>query len=57
MAQNRPTQRAPDWWESPRFQAGFWLGVGSGKAACSRLAHQRVTPTVSPFAISILWML
>jgi len=46
MAQNRPTQRAPDWWESPRFQAGFWLGVGSGKAACSRLAHQRVTPTV-----------
>jgi len=43
-----PTQRAPDWWESPRFQAVYWLGVGSGKVAISRPAHQRVTPVVSP---------
>jgi len=43
----RLTMRAPDWWESARFQAGFWLEVGSGKAALSRPAHQRVTPTVS----------
>ncbi len=26
-----PTQRAPDGWESPRFQAVFWLQAGSGK--------------------------
>jgi hypothetical protein len=29
----RPTPRAPDGWESPRFQAGFWLGAGSSKVA------------------------
>jgi len=36
-AQCRPTQRAPDWWESARFQAVF----------LPRPAHQRVTPAVS----------
>ena len=41
-----PTQRAPDWWESARFQAFAWLEVGSGKMALSRPAHQRVTHTV-----------
>jgi len=30
---SRPTQRAPDGWESPRFQAGFWLEAGSVKVA------------------------
>ncbi len=39
-------QRAPDGWESPRFLAGFWLQVGSGKAALSSPAHPRVTSTV-----------
>ncbi len=42
----RLTQRAPDGWESPRFQAVFWLEVGSVKMALSRPAHQRVTHTV-----------
>ena len=46
----RPTQRAPDWWESARFHlclrqgAGrhfAWLEVGSGKAALSCPTHQR----------------
>jgi len=23
LLESRPTQRAPDWWESPRFQAFF----------------------------------
>jgi len=36
----------PDWWESARFQAVFWLKVGSVKVALSRPAHQRVTPAV-----------
>jgi hypothetical protein len=27
----RPTQRAPDWWESARFQAGSWLQADSVK--------------------------
>jgi hypothetical protein len=40
------TMRAPDWWESARFQAVSWLEVGSGKMAFSRPAHQRVTPAV-----------
>jgi hypothetical protein len=40
------TQRAPDGWESPRFQAGFWLQAGSGKVAFSRPAHPRVTQAV-----------
>ena len=26
LSQNSPTQRAPDGWESPRFQAGFVAG-------------------------------
>jgi hypothetical protein len=38
--------RAPDGWESPRFQAGFWLEVDSAKVAFSRPAHPRVTHTV-----------
>jgi len=45
-AQAHPTKRAPDWWDSPRFQAVFWLEAGSGKAALSRPAHQRVTQAV-----------
>ncbi len=28
-----PTPRAPDGWESPRFQAGFWLEADSTKVA------------------------
>jgi len=46
IAKSRPTQRAPDWWESARFQAVFLAQGGSGKMAWSRLTHQRVTPTV-----------
>jgi len=42
----RLTQRAPDWWESARFQVVSWLEVGSGKVALSRPAHQRVTQAV-----------
>ena len=38
--------RAPDWWESPRFQAFAWLQAGSDKTAISRPAHQRVTLAV-----------
>ncbi len=50
MVPNRcPTQRAPDGWESPRFQAVFWLEVGPVKTALSRPAHQRVTHTVGQF--------
>ncbi len=33
MIEGCPTQRAPDGWESARFQAVSWLEVGSGKAA------------------------
>ena len=44
-----PTQRAPDGWESPRFQAGFWLEVGSGKMVLSRPTHPRVTQAVGQF--------
>jgi len=40
------TQRAPDWWESARFQAVCVAQAGSAKAALSRLTHQRVTHTV-----------
>jgi hypothetical protein len=40
------TQRAPDGWESARFQTGFWLKFGPGKAAFSPPAHPRVTLTV-----------
>jgi hypothetical protein len=47
---SRPTQRAPDGWDSPRFQACFWLEVGSGKVASPRPAHPRVTHTVSPLS-------
>jgi len=43
------TMRAPDWWDSARFQAVWRLEVGSGKMALSRPAHQRVTPTVGQF--------
>jgi hypothetical protein len=45
-----PTKRAPDGWESPRFQAVFWLKAGSVKVAFSYPAHPRVTLPVSlPF--------
>jgi hypothetical protein len=47
MTKSVPTQRAPDGWESPRFQAGFWLEAGSVKTALSRPAHPRVTQPVS----------
>ena len=36
--------------ESPRFQAGFWLEVGSVTMASSRPAHPRVTQAVGRFA-------
>jgi hypothetical protein len=49
----RPTQRAPDGWESPRFQAGFWLEAGSSKTALSHPAHPRVTLTVGRWAWTI----
>jgi hypothetical protein len=41
-----PTQRAPDGWDSPRFQAVSLAQAGSVKAALSRPTYQRVTPTV-----------
>jgi hypothetical protein len=44
--ENGLTQRAPDGWESPRFQAGCWLEVGSAEMALSHPAHPRVTHTV-----------
>jgi len=37
---------APDWWESARFQAVFWLQADSVKVALPRPAHQRVTQAV-----------
>ncbi len=40
------TQRAPDGWESPRFQAVSLAQAGSVKAALSRPTHPRVTLTV-----------
>ena len=40
------TQRAPDGWESPRFQTGCVAPAGLGKVALSRPAHPRVTLTV-----------
>jgi len=46
MRHGRLTQRAPDWWESARFQAVFWAQAGSVKAAVSCPAHQRVTQAV-----------
>jgi hypothetical protein len=46
MMKHCPTQRAPDGWESPRFQACFWLEADSGKVAFSRPTHPRVTLTV-----------
>jgi len=37
----RPFDRLRDrWWESARFQAFVWLGVGSVKMALSRPTHQ-----------------
>jgi len=44
---SRPTKRAPDWWDSARFQASFLAQAGSVNAASSRLAHQWVTQAVS----------
>ena len=44
---SRPTQHAPNGWESPRFHAFSWVGVGSGKVAFSPPAPARVTQTVS----------
>ncbi len=44
--QKRLTQRAPDGWESPRFQAVCVAQAGSGKVALSHPAHPRVTQTV-----------
>ena len=46
MQEGSPTQRAPDWWESPRFQAVFLAQASSVKAALSRPTHQRVTQAV-----------
>lgn len=46
IREKRPTQRAPDWWDAPRFQAAFWAQAGSVKAALSRLTYQCVTQTV-----------
>jgi len=43
---SRDLRRAPDGWESPRFQALFLPQVGSIKMAWSRPAHPRVTHTV-----------
>jgi hypothetical protein len=47
--QQRPTQRAPDWWalRVRVFRQFVWLEVGSVKATLSRSTHQRVTPAVS----------
>ena len=42
----RPTQRAPDGWESARFRAVFLAQASSVKMALSRPAHPRVTLTV-----------
>ncbi len=50
---HHPTQRAPDWWDSPRFQAVFVAQAGPVKVALSRPAHQRVTLTVGlPMAMN-----
>ena len=38
--------RAPDWWNSPLFQAVSWLKVGPAITALSRPTHQRVTLAV-----------
>ncbi len=40
------TPRAPDGWDSPRFQTGFWLEAGSGKVVFPRPAHPQVTHPV-----------
>ncbi len=40
------TQRAPDGWESARFQAVLLAQTGPVKVALSRLAHPRVTHPV-----------
>ena len=45
--------RAPDGWESPRFQAVFLAQAGSGKTALPRPAHPRVTLTVSQRGFSL----
>jgi len=44
--------RRADGWESPRFQAGFWLKAGSGKAALPRPAHPQLMPAVRQLEIS-----
>jgi hypothetical protein len=49
-----PTQRAPDWWESPRFQIVSVAQTGSDKVASSRPTYQRATQTVSPPENSLL---
>jgi hypothetical protein len=49
------TQRAPNWWESPRFQAGSWLEAGSAKAALPRPTHQRVTQAVGHLLLQSFW--
>jgi hypothetical protein len=43
---NCPTQRAPDGWESARFQAGLLAPTGSVNAALSRPAPAPVTHPV-----------
>jgi hypothetical protein len=42
-----PTKRAPDWWESARFQTAFvaWSWFRQNGESCP--THQRVTQTVS----------
>ncbi len=40
------TQRAPDGWDSPRFQAVRVAGGSSGKTVFSPPAHPQVTHTV-----------
>ena len=45
--QDSLTQRAPDWWESARFQAVSVAQSGFRQMAVSRLAHQRVPITCS----------
>ncbi len=43
---SRLTPRAPDGWDSSRFQAGFLARAGSGKTVFSRPARLQVTHAV-----------
>src|SRR3990172_11832117 len=46
------TMRAPDKWESPRFQAFFWLQAFLCSQAESTPAHLQVTQAVSWLVLS-----